>query len=167
MTTYADDFHSGSKVYNVAGLDRLILRLGHLLDVLANAGLNINALKSAVLYHFKGTFVRTWLKTHRSQQRTVISFDSGLRVAPFTSFPVVSTHTYLGTRVSIRTPGPKRCNTVCSWLSWNARLRPLVCSKRGLFLQDRVRIWRSSVPATLLYGLASGLPVGGLVTIRA
>ena len=39
--------------------------------------------------------MRTWLKTHRSQQRTVISFDSGLRVAPFTSFPSSPrTHTW-------------------------------------------------------------------------
>ena len=45
-------------------------------------------------------------------------------------------------------------------------LRKLVCSKRGLYLEDRFRIWRSSVPATMVW-LTSGLPVGGLATIRA
>ena len=46
-------------------------------------------------------------------------------------------------------------------IEWS-RLRKLVCSRHGLFKQDRLRIWFSSVPPTLLYGLAAtGLPTAG------
>ena len=62
VTAYADDFHAGSKVHHVKGLDCLMHRLGCLLDILARAGLNINALQSAVLYRFKGVFAGTWLR---------------------------------------------------------------------------------------------------------
>ena len=148
-------------MYNVAGLDRLILRLGHLL------GAEHQCIEVRCTVPLQGHFCAHLAENPPQSTKDGDLFRLRTPSGAFYEFPVVSTHTYLGTRVSIRTPGPKRCNTVCSWLSWNARLRPLVCSKRGLFLQDRVRIWRSSVPATLLYGLASGLPVGGLVTIRA
>ena len=52
-------------------------------------------------------------------------------------------------------------------LEWS-RLRKLVCSRLGLFKQDRLRIWFSSVPPTLLYGLAAtGLPNAGGRQLRS
>ena len=168
VTAYADDFHAGSQVQNTAGLDLLLQRLGCMLDVLHTAGLNINALKSAVLCRFKGNFAKLWMK-----QRTRTTPDGDLfrlrtPQGHLFEFPIVTVHTYLGTKISYLDPRTQtlQYRMKLAQVEWS-RLRKLVCSKHGLFLTDRIRIWRSSVPATLLYGLAaSGLPVGGLHTIR-
>ena len=120
VTAYADDFHSGSKVHNVAGLDRLVLRLGHLLDVLANAGLNINALKSAVLYRFKGTFCTHVVENSGSvHQRRGSLYRLRTPGGALYEFPVVSTHTHLGTVLVTKTRAPRRCSIACNWPSWN------------------------------------------------
>ena len=168
VTAYADDFHAGSRVTNVRGLECLLYRLGCLLDILAQAGLNVNASKSAILYRFKGAFARTWLRQHIRTTPDGDLFRLRTPAGALYEFPVVSTHTYLGTRISYHEPRVQtlRHRMQLAQVEWS-RLRKLVCSKRGLYLEDRIRIWRSSVPATLLYGLAaSGLPTGGLAAIR-
>ena len=85
VTAYADDFHAGSRVTNIRGLESLLFRLGSLLDILAQAGLNVNALKSAILYRFKGTFARTWLRQHIRPPLMVIFFACALPPVPSTS----------------------------------------------------------------------------------
>ena len=169
VTAYADDFHAGSRVTNIRGLQSLLFRLGSLLDILAQAGLNVNALKSAILYRFKGTFARTWLRQHIRTTPDGDLFRLRTPAGALYEFPVVSTHTYLGTRISYHDPRVQtlRHRMQLAQVEWS-RLRKLVCSKRGLYSEDRIRVWRSSVPATLLYGLAaSGLPTGGLAAVRA
>ena len=166
VTAYADDFHAGSSVDSIAGLDLLYRRLGSMLDVLTDAGLTVNALKSAALYRFRGNFASRWLKLCLRETKEGSLFR--LRTPKVFEFPVVLVHTYLGTKISYHDPRTQtmRYRMQLAQLEWS-RLRKVVCSKHGLFLGDRIRIWYSSVPATLLYGLAAaGLPSGGLRQLR-
>ena len=84
-------------------------------------------------------------------------------------FPVVDSHTYLGTKISYQDPQLQTLmyRMGLAKVEWS-RLRKLVCSRHGLFKQDRLRIWYSSIPPTLMYGLAAtGLPAAGGRQIRA
>ena len=168
VTAYADDFHAGSSVDSIAGLDLLYRRLGSMLDVLTDAGLTVNALKSAALYRFRGNFASRWLKQCLRETKEGSLFRLRTPKGRLFEFPVVLVHTYLGTKISYHDPRTQtmRYRMQLAQLEWS-RLRKVVCSKHGLFLGDRIRIWYSSVPATLLYGLAAaGLPSGGLRQLR-
>ncbi|CAE7522754.1 unnamed protein product [Symbiodinium sp. CCMP2592] len=116
---------------------------GQLLDVLCAAGLTVNAQKSAVLR----------LRTPKG-----LLFE----------FPVAEVHTYLGVRISYKNPrlATLQYRVQLVQAEWS-RLRKVVCSKRGLFLKDRLNIWRASTLPMLTYGLAAtGLPAGGLQQLR-
>ena len=139
-----------------------------MLDVLTDAGLTVNALKSAALYRFRGNFASRWLKQCLRETKEGSLFRLRTPEGRLFEFPVVLIHTYLGTKISYHDPRTQtmRYRMQLAQLEWS-RLRKVVCSKHGLFLGDRIRIWHSSVPATLLYGIAAaGLPSGGLRQIR-
>ena len=100
-TAYADDFHAGSRVYNVQGLECLMRRLGSLLDILARAGFNINALKSAVLCRFKGVFARTCL-------------GCAPQTVSFMNFPLCPPTPTWEPALVITIPGCKRSDIACN-----------------------------------------------------
>ena len=127
VTAYADDFHAGSKVLSLQGLERLITQLGSLLDVLARAGLHINALKSAILNRFMGHFARHWIKLHTRRCKDGDLFRLRTPSGTLYEFPIVDTHTYLGTRVSYHDPRVQtlKYRMQLAQLEWS-RLRPEV-----------------------------------------
>ena len=51
-TACADDIHGGDLVSTPQQLDALLCKIGHLFDVLVDASLKINAIKSAFLIRF-------------------------------------------------------------------------------------------------------------------
>ncbi|CAE7772472.1 pol [Symbiodinium sp. CCMP2592] len=168
VTTYADDFHAGSQISSYAELCRLEVRLGQLLDILCVAGLTVNAQKSAVLFLFRGTFASKWLKQHLRTTPDGQVMRLRTPTGRLFEFPVVEVHTYLGVRISYKNPrlATLQHRVQLVQAEWS-RLRKVVCSKRGLFLKDRINIWRASIPPMLTYGLAAtGLPAGGLSQLR-
>ncbi|CAE7266424.1 pol [Symbiodinium sp. CCMP2592] len=168
VTTYADDFHAGSQISSYAELCRLEVRLGQLLDILCVAGLTVNAQKSAVLFLFRGTFASKWLKQHLRPTPDGQVMRLRTPTGRLFEFPVVEVHTYLGVRISYKNPrlATLQHRVQLVQAEWS-RLRKVVCSKRGLFLKDRINIWRASIPPMLTYGLAAtGLPAGGLSQLR-
>ncbi|CAE7741462.1 pol [Symbiodinium sp. CCMP2592] len=168
VTTYADDFHAGSQVSSYAELCRLEVRLGQLLDILCVAGLTVNAQKSAVLFLFRGTFASKWLKQHLRTTPDGQVMRLRTPTGRLFEFPVVEVHTYLGVRISYKNPrlATLQHRVQLVQAEWS-RLRKVVCSKRGLFLKDRINVWRASIPPMLTYGLAAtGLPAGGLSQLR-
>ena len=129
----------------------------------------INASKSAILYRFKGNFAKTWLRQHIVQGPDGPLFRIRTHSGRLFEFPVADSHTYLGTKISYTDPQLQTLvyRMGLAKVEWS-RLRKLVCSRHGLFKQDRLRIWFSSVPPTLLYGLAAtGLPNTGGRQLRS
>ena len=129
----------------------------------------INTSKSAILYKFKGGFAKRWLRQHLAQGPDGPLFRIRTDSGRLFEFPVVDSHTYLGTKISYTDPQLQTLvyRMGLAKVEWS-RLRKLVCSRHGLFKQDRLRIWFSSVPPTLLYGLAAtGLPTAGGRQLRS
>ena len=125
--------------------------------------------KSAVLFRFKGGFAKRWLRQHICQCPDGPHFRIRTDSGRLFEFPVVDSHTYLGTKISYQDPQLQTLmyRMGLAKVEWS-RLRKLVCSRHGLFKQDRLRIWYSSIPPTLMYGLAAtGLPAAGGRQIRA
>ena len=163
VTAYADDFHAAATAHNHQDLQTAERFFSQFLDLLVQSGMIINASKSAILYRFKGGFAKRWLRQHIVQGPDGPLFRIRTDSGRLFEFPVVDSHTYLGTKISYTDPQLQTLmyRMGLAKLEWS-RLRKLVCSKHGLFKQDRLRIWCSSVPPTLLYGLAAtGLPHAG------
>ena len=163
VTAYADDFHAAATAHNHRDLQTAERFFGQFLELLVQSGMIINASKSAILYRFKGGFAKRWLRQHIVQSPDGPLFRIRTDSGRLFEFPVVDSHTYLGTKISYTDPQLQTLmyRMGLAKLEWG-RLRKLVCSKHGLFKQDRLRIWFSSVPPTLLYGLAAaGLPQAG------
>ena len=163
VTAYADDFHAAATAHNYQDLQTAERFFSQFLDLLVQSGMIINASKSAILYRFKGGFAKRWLRQHIVQGPDGPLFRLRTDAGRLFEFPVVDSHTYLGTKISYTDPQLQTLvyRMGLAKLEWS-RLRKLVCSRHGLFRQDRLRIWFSSVPPTLLYGLAAtGLPKAG------
>ena len=168
VTAYADDFHAAAIAHNHQDLLTAERLFGQFLELLVQSGMIINASKSAVLYRFKGGFAKRWLRQHIVQGPDGPLFRIRTDSGRLFEFPVVDSHTYLGTKISYTDPQLQTLmyRMGLAKLEWS-RLRKLVCSKHGLFKQDQLRIWFSSVPPTLLYGLAAaGLPRAGGKQLR-
>ena len=154
VTAYADDFHAGSSVDSIAGLDLLYRRLGSMLDVLTDAGLTINALKSAVLYRFRGSFATRWLKQCLRETKEGSLFRLRTPKGRLFEFPVVLVHTYLGTKISYHDPRTQtmRYRMQLAQLEW-PRLRkvngPSMASSWGTGFASGTRL------CLLLFSMAS------------
>ena len=169
ITAYADDFHAAATAHNHQDLQTAECYLGHFLELLVQSGMIINASKSAILYRFKGNFAKKWLRQHIVQGPDGPLFRIRTNSGRLFEFPVADSHTYLGTKISYTDPQLQTLvyRMGLAKVEWS-RLRKLVCSRHGLFKQDRLRIWFSSVPPTLLYGLAAtGLPNAGGRQLRS
>ena len=163
ITAYADDFHAAATAHNHQDLQTAEFYFGQFLELLVQSGMIINASKSAILYRFKGSFAKKWLRQHIVQGPDGPLFRIRTSSGRLFEFPVADSHTYLGTKISYTDPQLQTLvyRMGLAKVEWS-RLRKLVCSKHGLFKQDRLRIWYSSIPPTLLYGLAAaGLPNAG------
>ena len=169
ITAYADDFHAAVTAHNHQDLHTAECYLGHFLELLVQSGMIINASKSAILYRFKGNFAKKWLRQHIAHGPDGPRFRIRTHSGRLFEFPVADSHTYLGTKISYTDPQLQTLvyRMDLAKVEWS-RLRKLVCSRHGLLKQDRLRIWFSSVPPTLLYGLAAtGLPNAGGRQLRS
>ena len=169
VTAYADDFQAAHTAHNLHDLRTAERFPSQFFEILLQAGMTINAAKSAIVCRFKGSFAERCLRQHTRQGPDGPLFRVRTESSRLLEFPIVESHAYLGTKISYTDP---RTQTLLyrmglATVEWS-RLRKLVCSKQGVYRRDRSWIWYSSVLPTLLYGLAAaGLPAGGGQQLRA
>ncbi|CAE7641710.1 unnamed protein product [Symbiodinium sp. CCMP2592] len=104
ITAFADDIHGGELITTTAQLDKLLINLGHLLDVLMDAELNINTLKSAFLLRFTKGFAATWKRRHVRQTKEGLLLTLRTPAGRQFHIPVKDEHNYLGLIISYQQP---------------------------------------------------------------
>ena len=104
VTAYADDFHAAATAHNQQDLQAAERYFSQFLELLVQSGMIINASKSAILYRFKGGFAKRWLRQHISRGPDGPLFRIRTESGRLFEFPVVDSHTYLGTKISYTDP---------------------------------------------------------------
>ena len=141
-------------VSTVAQLNHLLHNLGHLLDVLVDAELQINTLKSAFLIRFTPGFAAVWKKRHLQRDNTGLSLRFRTPAGRLFSIPVKEERRYLGLIISYH--DPVSCSIAhrlqAAWTAWG-HLRPMLTSANAPCLKLRLKLWLTCLPAVLLYGL--------------
>ncbi|CAE7385001.1 unnamed protein product, partial [Symbiodinium sp. KB8] len=131
VTAYADDFHAAATAHNQQDLQTAERYFNQFLGLLVQSGMVI-ASKSAILYQFKGGFAKRWLRQHVCQGPDGPLFRIRTDSGELVEFPVVDSHTYLGTKISYSDPQLQTLvyRVGLAKVEWS-RLRKLVCSRHG------------------------------------
>ncbi|CAE7830781.1 unnamed protein product [Symbiodinium sp. CCMP2592] len=154
ITAFADDIHGGELITTTAQLDKLLINLGHLLDVLMDAELNINTLKSAFLLRFTKGFAATWKRRHVRQTKEGLLLTLRTPAGRQFHIPVKDEHKYLGLIISYQQPAASSIThrIQAAWTAYG-HLRPLLTCANAPRLSLRLKLWAACIPAVLTYGL--------------
>ena len=159
VTLFADDLLSSQTFSTRSEAMQCIHSIQVILTLLESMGMQINFDKTAVLLAASGPLhrkLRRRLIVKKQNKPHVTLQVSGRTVL----IPLVSSHTYLGTKISYRnapelTVQHRLCTSGRKWQQVKRALR----RKDMLTRCKRVQLWQSSVRARLLYGLSS-VPLG-------
>ncbi|CAE7703853.1 unnamed protein product [Symbiodinium sp. CCMP2592] len=145
ITAFADDIHGGELITTTAQLDKLLTNLGHLLDVLIDAELNINTLKSAFLLRFTKGFAAPWKRRHVRQTKEGQLLTFRTPAGRLFNIPVKDEHKYLGLIISYQQPVASSIThrIQAAWIAYG-HLRPLLTCANVSF--DRLQHSTAGLP---------------------
>ena len=164
---FADDTLFHQEFATVQGFRQAIEHVGRLLEVLAQAGLNINDDKTQVLLRLAGSRAKHFLYEVTEERRD----GRFLRVSALWSqrfLPVRKQAKYLGAQLSYDVYEDATVqHRVTAARATYGRLRRILASRSNLSLTSRVRLWSACVGAGLYYALdSSGITKNGLQKAR-
>ncbi|CAE6960767.1 pol, partial [Symbiodinium sp. CCMP2592] len=164
---FADDTLIHQEFTSPQGFREAIERVGKLLEVLAQAGLNINDDKTQVLLRLAGSRAKRMLQevteTRRDGRQLRVS---ALWMQRF--LPVCKQAKYLGAQLSYEAYEDATLHhRVTAARATYGRLRRILTSRSNLSLTSRVRLWSACVASGLYYALdSSGISNNGLQKVR-
>ena len=154
ITLYADDFHAGQQINRLTDLDVYLQRVGLLMDLLEDAGLELSPGKSTALLKIAGKD-----HDHVQTQYTRSTKDGRVLLIPrrhgqYTQIPLKSNTKYLGAKMTYGNVADDtlQYRTSCSDTAF-ARLRRWLSRSSKLNLQTKHRLWHTVVMPVLHYGL--------------
>ena len=138
-----------------------------LLQVLANAGMQVNPEKSSILLRFTGSQLKKWLKSRVKQVQGQQHLSLGTPFKPV-NIPMTQCLDYLGVKLSLGNfedlTLKKRKQAARGSVM---RLSKFLFSRKGLSLKHRVRMYITCVRSSLLYGISGvGITKKGLLEMR-
>ena len=154
ITIYADDFLVHQSCTTMESLSQFVHNCGILLDILEEYNLQINLQKCFSMVSLQGSAHK------KAQARFLKRTEDGWYIcfprsnAAVSKVLLHSTVPYLGIKLSYKTLQPASVqHRLLSGLRAFQRLRPWLCSKKGLSPRQRDSLWCSVVRTTTLYGL--------------
>ena len=164
---FADDTLLHQDFDTAQGFRQAIERVGQLLEVLAQAGLNVNDDKTQVILRLAGSRAKQYLHEVTEERRD----GRFLRVSALWKqrfLPVCRQAKYLGAQSSYDSYEDATVqHRVTAARATYGRLRRILTSRSNLSLSSRVRLWSACVGAGLYYSLdSSGLTNNGLQKVR-
>ena len=154
ITLYADDFHAGQLIQQLSELDVYLRRVGLLMDLLEDAGLELSPGKSTALLKIAGKE-----HDHVQTKYTKQTKDGRVLLIPrrdgtYTHVPLKSNTKYLGAKMTYGNVADDtlQYRKICSDNAF-ARLRRWLSRSSKLNLQTKYRLWHSVVLPVLSYGL--------------
>ena len=169
ITLYADDFHAGQLIHQLSDLDVYLHRVGLLMDLLEDAGLELSPGKSTALLKIAGKehdHVQTQYTKHTKDGRVLLI---PRRNGTYTHIPLKSNTKYLGAKMTYGNVADDtlQYRKICSDNAF-ARLRRWLSRSSKLNLQTKHRLWRSVVLPVLSYGLlATNISQHGFTQLRS
>ena len=167
VTAFADDFITTFDVHCKQDADRTQRHILGLLQVLANAGMQVNPEKSSILLRFTGSQLKKWLKSRVKQVQGQQHLSLGTPFKPV-NIPMTQCLDYLGVKLSLGNfedlTLKKRKQAARGSVM---RLSKFLFSRKGLSLKHRVRMYITCVRSSLLYGISGvGITKKGLLEMR-
>ena len=153
VTLFADDFHAADAFTSPSHLNTILSYFGVLLDVLADLELEVSLEKSHILISMAGHRSRQFYSRYVQMGRHGPYIQIPRRGGQFSALPIKTSAVYLGVTVSYK--HLERQTFERRMQSANLthhRLRRWLRST-CIPLKSRLLLWRSSVLATLHYGL--------------